>query len=246
MVMDENEIRRRRAARNRVKRIRKRRNQQALIRLAVVVAILGLVFFAGYRVGKSQSGDDGQTVAAQAKTAVKTKVVEDALDFDVQLLTPNEYSRPQDSLLQVRGIVVHYTANPGTTAQQNHDYFEGLKDGGNTSASSHFIIGIEGEIIQCIPTSEIAYASNERNEDTISIECCHLDETGEFTKKTYDSLVHLVAWLCGKFGLTPEDVIRHYDVSGKRCPLYYVEHEEAWEKFIDDVGLYIERHGTLQ
>ena len=26
-------------------------------------------------------------------------------------------------------------------------------------------------------------------------------------------------------------VIRHYDVKGKLCPLYYVEHPEAWEQF---------------
>jgi N-acetylmuramoyl-L-alanine amidase len=30
-------------------------------------------------------------------------------------------------------------------------------------------------------------------------------------------------------------VIRHYDVTGKECPKYYVEHETAWETFKDDV-----------
>ncbi|MFR8755306.1 MAG: hypothetical protein ACLVG5_00555 [Clostridium sp.] len=38
--------------------------------------------------------------------------------------------------------MVHYTANPGTTAQQNRDYFEGLKDSHETHASSHFVIGL--------------------------------------------------------------------------------------------------------
>ena len=27
------------------------------------------------------------------------------------------------------------------------------------------------------------------------------------------------------------DVIRHYDVTGKICPKYYVDHPEAWEDF---------------
>ena len=174
------------------------------------------------------------------------KVVEDAPDYDVQLLTVNEYSRPgiERDADEITGIVIHYTANPGSTAQQNRDYFEGLKDSGATYASSHFIIGLEGEIIQCIPTSEIAYASNDRNSDTIAIECCHEDETGEFNDETYESLVHLTAWLCGRFDLTTDDVIRHYDVNGKECPLYYVEHEDAWEQFKDDVDAYIEEYGV--
>ena len=113
----------------------------------------------------------------------------------MELLDYNEYSRPGTALEKVNGIVVHYTANPGTTAQQNRDYFEGLAQSGETHASSHFVIGISGEIIQCIPCNEIAYASNDRNSDTVSIECCIPDDTGKFTDATYGSLVHLVTWL---------------------------------------------------
>ena len=156
--------------------------------------------------------------------------------FDVELLDVNEYSRPGIPLEQINGIVIHYTANPGSTAQNNRDYFEGLKDSHETKASSHFVVGIEGEIVQCIPSSEIAYASNSRNSDTLSIECCHPDETGKFTDATYTSLVRLTGWLCYRFNLTSEDVIRHYDVTGKICPKYYVDHPEAWEQFKTDVG----------
>lgn len=70
----------------------------------------------------------------------------------VDLLTPNPYSRPQKPLEEVRGIVVHYVANPCSTARENRSYFEQLKDqtGENaTSASSHFVIGLEGEVVQC-------------------------------------------------------------------------------------------------
>lgn len=69
--------------------------------------------------------------------------------------------------------------------------------------------------MQCIPCNEIAYASNDRNEDTIAIECCIPDETGEFTDATYQSLIELTAWLMGRYDLTTDDVIRHYDVTGK-------------------------------
>lgn len=158
-----------------------------------------------------------------------------APDIDVQLLTVNEYSRPGIALKQINGIVIHYTANPGSSAQANRNYFENLKSGGDRKVSSHFVIGIEGEVIQCVPTAEIAYASNDRNTDTVSVECCHPDETGAFTDATYDSLVQLTAWLCKRFSLDGDDVIRHYDVTGKECPLYYVEHEDAWKQFRQDV-----------
>ena len=156
--------------------------------------------------------------------------------FDVELLDINEYSRPGIPLEEIKGIVIHYTANPGSTAQNNRDYFEGLKDSHETKVSSHFVVGIEGEIIQCIPSSEIAYASNSRNSDTLSIECCHTDETGKFTEATYTSLVRLTGWLCYRFNLTSQDVIRHYDVTGKICPKYFVDHPAAWEQFKADVG----------
>ena len=151
-------------------------------------------------------------------------------------LTVNPYSRPGIKLPGgVKGIVVHYVANPGSTAENNRNYFEGLKDSGDTYASSNFIIGLEGEVLACVPIDEVAYASNQANDYTLSIECCHPDATGEFTQETYDSLVRLTAYLCHRFGLSSEDVIRHYDVTGKECPLYYVEHEDAWEAFRQEV-----------
>ena len=157
---------------------------------------------------------------------------------NVNLLTPNPYSRPQKPLEEVNGIVVHYVANPCSTARENRNYFEQLKDqtgSSATSVSSHFVIGLEGEVVQCVPLWEVAYASNNRNSDTISIECCHPDETGKFYDSTYDSLVNLCAYFCRQFELKPEDVIRHYDVTGKICPKYFVDHEDAWEQFHKDV-----------
>lgn len=160
--------------------------------------------------------------------------------MEVDLLTPNEYSRPGTKTGKIKGIVIHYTANPGATARGNRDYFENLKDTHITKASSNFVVGLEGEIIQCVPTWEVAYASNDRNEDTVSIECCHPDESGKFNQETYRSMVQLSAWLCLKFDLTEKDIIRHYDVTGKNCPKYFVENEKAWETFKKDVGKALE------
>lgn len=171
---------------------------------------------------------------------------EGAPPVDVQLLSVNPYSRPGTSLKKVNGIVVHYTANPGTSAQANRNYFEGLKDSHITSASSHYIIGIDGEIIQCVPLNEWAYASNERNEDTLSIECCHPGEDGKFTDETYRSLIQLTGWLCKRYELTEKDVIRHHDVTGKLCPKYFVENEDAWNQFLTDLKEEIQRLNTAE
>ena len=153
------------------------------------------------------------------------------------LLTVNPWSRPGTPLEEIQGVVIHYVGNPNTTAEANRNYFESLSSGEtDTYASSHFIVGLEGEVIQCVPLTEISYASNIRNEDTVAIEVCHPDETGEFSPVTYQRTVELTAWLCLQFHLDPEeDVIRHYDITEKMCPLYYVEHPEAWEAFRADV-----------
>ena len=130
--------------------------------------------------------------------------------------------------------------------EENRNYFENLKDTQETSASSHFIIGYDGEIIQCIPREEIAYAVKGRNYDSISIECCIPDETGKFAQETYDTLVHLLAWLVGRYDLKTDDVIRHYDVTGKECPKYYVEYPLAWDALKKDVSDYVEKYGTQE
>lgn len=159
----------------------------------------------------------------------------DGLSIQHQFLTPNPYSRSGKSLRRVNGIVIHYTANPGSTAKNNRDYFENLKHTHTTSASSHFIIGLKGEVIQCIPLNEVAYASNHRNNDTISIECCHPDDSGQFNEKTYQSLQILVRSLMNTYHLQSQDVIRHYDITGKICPKYFVDHEDKWQEFLDSL-----------
>lgn len=147
------------------------------------------------------------------------------------LLTPNKYSRPQIKLNRVAKIAVHYVGNPKSSAKNNRDYFENLKNTRERYVSAHFIIGLEGEIIQCIPLDEWSYCTNQANGYSISIECCHPDSTGKFNSMTEDSLTELCAYLCRKFGLTADDIIRHYDVTGKRCPLWYVDHPEDFAAF---------------
>lgn len=137
-----------------------------------------------------------------------------------KFLTPNKFSRPQIPLKNVTKIAVHYVGNPGSSAIANRNYFENQKNGG-TYVSAHFVIGLQGEIIQCIPLNEWSYCTNQANGYSISIECCHPDDTGKFTAATENSLAELCAYLLEKFNLTADDIIRHYDVTGKQCPLYW-------------------------
>lgn len=173
-------------------------------------------------------------LAAETGPCGRPEITEDFLD-------KNPYSRSGIALRKVKGVVIHYVENPGSTAKENRDYFNNLQDTHLTKASSHYIVGLDGEIIQCIPQSEISYASNNRNKDTISIECCHPKKDGKFNEKTYDSVVRLTAWICKTYGLSSKNVIRHYDVTGKMCPKYYVKHEQAWKDFCNKVQECLEK-----
>lgn len=235
-----------RRARRRIVLSKVRRKKELychIVICAVVILVVCGVILLAFRMIR---GRYGKETAGNAKDITATKYIADRPELDVQLLPVNMYSRSGKTLEQVNGIVVHYTANPGSTAQQNRDYFAGLAESHTTSASSHFVIGLDGEIIQCVPCGEIAYASNERNEDTIAIECCIEDDTGKFNDKTYESLVKLVTWLIGRYDLGVDDVIRHYDVTGKNCPKYYVEKPEAWEQFKCDLVEYIVKYGIAK
>ena len=156
---------------------------------------------------------------------------------DQQIIKVDGDSRRGVMLEGVRNIVIHYVGNPGTTAQQNRDYYASR----SSEVSSHFVIGLKGEVIQCIPLHEKSSASNHRNKDTISIEVCHPDESGKFTDAAYQSLVKLTVWLCKICDLDSTDVIRHYDITGKQCPLYFVTHENVWEIFKKDVAISISK-----
>ena len=151
--------------------------------------------------------------------------------IDVQLIDEGNPSRSGALLEGINDIVVHYVGNPRTTAQQNRDFYNQE----DSDVCSHFVVGIDGEIIMCVPLTEKSASSNDRNRDTISIEVCHPDITGEFTDASYESLIKLVNWLRSSFNLSTDHVIRHYEVTGKECPMYFVRNPEKWDQFKEDL-----------
>jgi N-acetylmuramoyl-L-alanine amidase CwlA len=143
-------------------------------------------------------------------------------------------------LKKVSKIAVHYVGNAGSTAKGNRNYFESLKDNHAAYASAHYIIGINGEIIQCIPENEVAYCTNQANSYSISIENCHPLADGKFTEATRKSLIELCADICKRYNLNPAtDIIRHYDVTGKACPLYWVNNPHDFITFKKEVMDYM-------
>jgi N-acetylmuramoyl-L-alanine amidase len=179
------------------------------------------------------------------------------LNIDEQLLTPNEFSRPGKALEALRGVVIHYTGNPGASAQGNRDYFESLGGSTNTGkvyASAHYIVGLEGEIIRCVPDNEMAYHVGAKsyklpallrlspypNNCTIGIELC-IDKGGAFTEGEMASCRALCRELLDEYhlsdgGVRPAALWRHYDITGKDCPRPFVKDPEAWNLFRESVG----------
>ena len=153
------------------------------------------------------------------------------------LITPNKWSRPQTKIGTIKNIVVHWVGNAGSTAENNAKYFDSLKDGRGVYASAHYIIGNDGVVIRCVPENEVAYHASSANNYSIGIEVCHPDGTGKYTDAAYKALIELLVDLCNRYKLEPaQAIIRHYDVTGKICPKYYVENESVWKKLKDDVS----------
>ena len=159
------------------------------------------------------------------------------MKIEDKLLTINPYSRSGEKQKDIQYIVVHWVGNANTSATANRNYFNNLAKTHSTSASSHYIIGLNGEIIRCIPDDEVAFHSGSysMNRKSIGIEDCHPDWNGKFTDDTYNALVELCADLCKKYEISINNVIRHYDVTGKNCPKYYVEHQDEWNKLKQDI-----------
>ena len=161
-------------------------------------------------------------------------------------LTPNPYSRPQTKLKGVKGIVVHWWAVANGSINGVWNFYENRKHGKSGYGSAHFIVGLNGEIVQCIPENELSYAVGAKkyytnklgsypNNCTLHIEMAHVDMKGNMTKETWDASVKLTAHLLKKYKLTVNDIYRHYDITRKDCPKLFVDNPKEFERFKQDV-----------
>ncbi len=145
-----------------------------------------------------------------------------------KLIPKNKYNRPGKASLPKR-ICIHYTGSPGSGADRLALYYLNVANGvfkansPDVWTSTQYIVGIQGEIIRIIPDNEIAYAAAGKNDGTIHIEVCYPDNSGKFTEKSTAALSELVPSLMEKYSIPAQNVVRHYDLTGKLCPFYYVD-----------------------
>lgn len=170
------------------------------------------------------------------------------------MLLTNKNARPGTKITP-RGLVIHWTANEraGANAAANRSYFNNP----TTVASAHYIVD-DKQIIRCLPENEMGYhvgaksykpgalqkLSSYPNNCTIGIEMC-VNSDGNF-QAMYQSTVELAADILKRYGWGVDKLWRHFDVTGKNCPAYFVSDDyarrfvgltaaQAWSKFKDDV-----------
>ena len=170
-----------------------------------------------------------------------------------ELLPINEFTRPGRKLIDVRGVVIHWTGNPSMDARAHVRYFQELSeqkpddDVADRYASAHYFIGTRGDVHQLIPEDEVAYhvggkeyfqAALDKFDCTwpngflIGLELCHSDWSGEFTDETIDVAQRLTRRILDEYDLKVEHVVRHYHITGKLCPKWYCEDSDAYMRFI--------------
>lgn len=145
------------------------------------------------------------------------------------------------SLGGIKYIVVHYTANEGDTAKGNANYFKNnvLKK----PASAHYFVD-DNEIVKSVPDNYIAYSvgggkyKNAKgasfykkccNTNSISVELCN--SVNSVPVETEKRAAEFIREKMKEYNIPIENVIRHYDVTGKLCPKPYVKDETAWKRF---------------
>ena len=132
----------------------------------------------------------------------------------------------------VEYIVVHYTANTGDTAQNNLDYFARAK----TGTSAHYFVD-ENEVCQSVQDTDVAWHCGSknprhpycRNANSIGVEMCN--SVGGVPEAVRDRTADFVRQKMKEYGIDSSHVLRHYDVTGKRCPAPWVDNPAEWMEF---------------
>lgn len=145
----------------------------------------------------------------------------------------------------IRYLVFHYTGNDGDRAFNNAFYYQD----NIVQASAHYFVD-DDNIYQSVEDTGIAWAVGGKkwsdcartgggslfltanNYNTLSIELCDTRRDGKLmaTEATLERAVELGRALMEKYGIPVERVIRHFDVSGKHCPAYFMD-SERWAAF---------------
>ncbi|MCI6605163.1 MAG: N-acetylmuramoyl-L-alanine amidase [Clostridiales bacterium] len=84
-----------------------------------------------------------------------------------------------------------------------------------------------------------------RNANSIGVELCDAKRDGRVmaTDKTLQNAAELVYQLCKQYKIPYDHIIRHYDVTGKLCPAYWVKGDglQKFRKQVEEVGEVVEK-----
>ena len=138
----------------------------------------------------------------------------------------------------VRYIVMHYTACNGDTARNNCDYYHRV---GGLQASAHYFCDEHG-VMQSVREGDTAWHCGARaywhpecrNGNSIGIEMCsrkRADGSYYILPETVANAAALAREIMQRYGIDTEHVLRHYDVTGKRCPMPWVDDPAQWMAF---------------
>lgn len=155
----------------------------------------------------------------------------------MQIKTANRenFTAKQRKLSDIAYLVVHYTGNRGDTAKNNADYFAREV----TGTSAHYFVD-ENEVWQSVPENHAAWHCGTkgtyyhpacRNANSIGVEVCMLDKHGKLRQGSVDRAAALVRELMQRYGIPPDRVVRHYDVTHKDCPAPMVSDPALWRAF---------------
>ena len=139
----------------------------------------------------------------------------------------------------VRYIVMHYTANNGDTARNNCDYYHRV---GGLQASAHYFCDEYGAM-QSVREGDTAWHCGARaywhpecrNANSIGIEMCsrkRADGSYYIKPETVANAAALAKDIMQRYGIDTDHVVRHYDVTGKRCPMPWVNDPAQWTAFL--------------
>ena len=139
----------------------------------------------------------------------------------------------------VRYIVMHYTANNGDTAKNNCDYYHRV---GGLQASAHYFCDEHGAM-QSVRECDTAWHCGARaywhpecrNANSIGIEMCsrkRADGSYYIKPETVANAAALAREIMQRYGIDTDHVLRHYDVTGKRCPMPWVDDPAQWTAFL--------------
>jgi len=147
-------------------------------------------------------------------------------------------NRPGESLVP-QGMVIHATATPGATAQNEYNYFNGAY----RAASVHYFADWT-EVIRTIPENEVAWhAGKSANHLYLSVEMCEPGGTDpEKFAEVWKRTVWLVADACVRYGWSRMNIFSHLDISNQfketshTDPIGYLEsYGKTWASLIQAI-----------